>query len=258
MTYNEVRPLISQAVHLSWGFLVIFRDKVVPAKQQIDVSIVSEGAIVFDEGIILSGGSFESDGLISLRIEHTARTWGADIEAMLSGHIQTLLKQPSKLAQWVQKKSGEIGFGLGALFFLSAVISTFLATGRFLENRLALAAGVKASKPHFQESIGTKVDFLVDIIASGLWPRYFFYAASFIVAALIISIILGIWAGSAAGHKQPSFLLLSKKAELRKARLTREKKRYGLSLCLAVIVNLVCGLAANWIFIRYFQGWVLP
>lgn len=254
--YNEVRPLISEAVHLSWSFLVKFPDRDVPEKQQIDVSIQTEGFVSLPErGHVMQ--LMSEKGVLSFRIQHTARTWGADIEALLSGHIETLIKKPSVLEAFINKQAGWVGLALGSLFFLAAVVSTFVATGNFLKQRMALAAEMHALDPLSPAASTKKLDFLVDIVASGVWPRYFFYAASFLVGALIASVLLGIWAGVTAEHKPPSFLLLSKEAYRRKQKLTKENKRYWLSFSGAVVVNIIGGVAANWIFIRYFQGWVL-
>jgi hypothetical protein len=256
MAYNEVRPLISHAVHLSWGFLVKFRDKKVPEKQQIDVSISTDSFAQFDEPGPYVIRDFNSFGKISLRVEHTARTWGADIESLLSGHIQTLVKKVPAVAAFLNRQAEWIGLGAGASFFLGCVVSTFIATGKFLHHRLEIAAGLARLDPSTSEATSKKVDYLIDVMASGMWPRYFFYVACFLFGAVIVSILLGLWAGSTAGKTPSSFLLLSKQAEERKKLLLKEKKRYWLLFAASLAMNLFGGIAANWIFVRYFQSWV--
>ncbi|WP_298871209.1 hypothetical protein [uncultured Bradyrhizobium sp.] len=93
-TYKEVRPLISVSVHLSWTYLIKFRNKPIPEKQQIDVSCnadYSRGQVSFDffdpARIVFSPiRQTRHRGNIYLRISHTDRTWGTDIEALLTGH----------------------------------------------------------------------------------------------------------------------------------------------------------------------------
>lgn len=41
LRYVEVRPLVSTSLHLSWTYLIRFRDKRFPEKQQIEMSIVA-------------------------------------------------------------------------------------------------------------------------------------------------------------------------------------------------------------------------
>ena len=38
---------------------------------------------------------FSESSAVVFRIRHTARTWGADIEALLTGYIQNFLKKVS-------------------------------------------------------------------------------------------------------------------------------------------------------------------
>jgi hypothetical protein len=40
-TYNEIKPLSSTAIHLTWTYLIQFNNKTVPEKQQIELSIIT-------------------------------------------------------------------------------------------------------------------------------------------------------------------------------------------------------------------------
>ena len=44
LTYNEVRPITSRALHLTWSFMVRFQDKKTPEKQRIQISFIASGA----------------------------------------------------------------------------------------------------------------------------------------------------------------------------------------------------------------------
>jgi len=99
--YVEVRPIISVAVHLSWTYLIRFRDKRVPEKQQIEMSIVAGHASrrlsSLEEAMFFFEGFHDSGGYIEIKISHTARSWGVDMESLLTGHVNTLLKDESPL-----------------------------------------------------------------------------------------------------------------------------------------------------------------
>ena len=125
LTYKETRPIISIALHLSWDFIVKFQDKEVPEKQKIQLSFISSGNYVpdFDKNIFIvsSGRGVLESGIINFRIEHTARTWGTDIESLLSNHIQHILKPISKIKQFIRKYHGFISFISAIIFFINSV-----------------------------------------------------------------------------------------------------------------------------------------
>jgi hypothetical protein len=85
-TYNEVKPLRSTAIHLSWTYLVQFQNKTIYEKQQVDLSIsVAEP----DRQVIIDAefpnrriARLGHRGLINLRISHSDRSWGGDIDAL--------------------------------------------------------------------------------------------------------------------------------------------------------------------------------
>lgn len=51
--YNEVRPVVSKQVHLSWSYLIRFADRNVPEKQSIDLSFLSGPALQIDENDLI-------------------------------------------------------------------------------------------------------------------------------------------------------------------------------------------------------------
>jgi hypothetical protein len=97
--YTEVGPKISIGVALSWLYFIKFPDSSTPEPQAIDVWMECEtGAIDFKNrnsgefSSLKMRNSFERryTGRISFRIAHTARTWGFDMENMLSSYIKNL------------------------------------------------------------------------------------------------------------------------------------------------------------------------
>lgn len=124
--YNEVKPLISTAVHLSWTYLVKFRNKNFPEKQEIDVSFSSTNnawatgriAEVAEEDDFpfpfltraLRGNAF-------IHINHTDRTWDTDIDALLSGQIRTFVHRESNYREFARKHSGKLGLATGLWLF---------------------------------------------------------------------------------------------------------------------------------------------
>lgn len=255
--YNEVRPIGSIAAHLSWSFLVRFQDREVPEKQQIDISInaVGYGPIFDADSDLLFVHRPGQSGLLGLRIHHTARTWGADIEALLTGHIQTLVKQTHPVRAFLIRHNEAAGLFVAAAFFLGAVASSLYTTQRFLSTQTGFVKTVSQLSAADPVATAQKVDHALNLMASGTWPRFFYYLSCFLFVCLLVSIGLGVWAGSAAGNEPPSFLTLSKRAEERKLELLRKDKRHWYSFIGSLVVSLITGVAGNWLFAYYFQGW---
>ena len=100
LAYSEVRPIASVGVALSWVYLVKFKNRNVPEKQEIDLSFRTGdevGTIVAeDDGMFRIQISIRrSVSGVFLRIRHTDRTWGTDLESLLTGHVNTLVKTPT-------------------------------------------------------------------------------------------------------------------------------------------------------------------
>ena len=252
--YNEVRPIASIGALLSWTFLVKFVDREVPEKQQIEVSIKCQDSayLDLDEGLPFVRSRV---GSIAVRIQHTARTWGSDIEALLSGHILNIIHESNWFRKFVLKFHSKISLTFAILLFLSSIYGSFVASDRFLltqkESVKALAA-LSSSDP---TATIKKVDYIINSMASGMWPRFFYCVFFFVLGALILSVILGITIDDLGGKWPPSFLTLSRQAELRKNRLLSKDKRTFFTLIGSLVVGTATGVLGNIIFANYFQNW---
>jgi hypothetical protein len=94
--YNEVRPLRSVAVLLNWIFLIRFRDRRYPEKQDITVHFMAPDPsrrqramplhLDVDEGPFYYRDRVKRrkvSGIIYVDINYTARTWGNDVDSLL-------------------------------------------------------------------------------------------------------------------------------------------------------------------------------
>jgi hypothetical protein len=124
--YQEIKPLMSTGLHLSWTYLVQFQNKSFPEKQTIDVSFRAQPADGSDVRYINEVWSFPGIRQPYLpayiRIQHTDRTWGTDIEALLSGQIKTLEQAVSRARRFANEWSGTIGFLTAASAILSSLV----------------------------------------------------------------------------------------------------------------------------------------
>jgi hypothetical protein len=74
--------------------------------------------------------------------------------------------------------------------------------------------------------------------------------------ALVISIVLGVWAGDKADTQEPSFLLLSKQAEKAKQRSSQKNKRDWSLFALSLVTSIVTGVIGNTLFAISLQRWL--
>jgi hypothetical protein len=177
--YNEVKPLISVALHLSWTFLIKFQNSPFPEKQQIEVGFVGSdeaaawrvraGRIIFD------GAEYGGPGAITIQISHTNRSWGADIEALLAGHLALLQRTIPRVRMLAAKYSSWIGFLSGFAIFASTLATGVRVTNRFLDQYLLELARLPLSSAPDLDLISKKLDFLTQIVGSGMWSRYGLY-----------------------------------------------------------------------------------
>lgn len=253
MTYREVRPISSNQLHLTWSFLVEFQDKRVPEKQEIETSFIAGGGPlpIYDEDIpAIPPWKLYKGGFINLRIRHTARTWGSDIEALLSGHIKNILVPPHELREFTWKHSSAIGLGVGIAFFIAALFFSFWTASSIWssqQNRILQFIGDSAQ-------IDSKIDFILETISSGIWAKYYFSVIVFLVISLALAILLGIWVVDAADTYKPSFIVLTEQARRKKEKQLNKYRKKLISFMLSIGASIGAGLVSNYLF-HYF--WTL-
>lgn len=259
LNYREVQPLVSLAGYLSWTYLIKFQDKSYPEKQTIELSFAtSVGApllVHIEEGVqIIPNAVRRMGSVISLRISHTARTWGVDIEALLSGHIAGLLREESRPKTFVCSHSEGIGLATGGVVLLSTLFGAYLAAERVTFSQRAAAKAIAASSS--ATDLAGKVDFLVDLAAKGIWPRFTLALGVLLFVALVGAVALGIWVESLADNQPRSFVLLTNRAkEMRTKYLEKRRKRWCW-FAFSMISGLATSVVANVLFAWLFEGWI--
>jgi len=252
--YNEVRPVATVAAHLSWTYLIKFRDKSSPEKQQIDVAILGSrksGVALLDDDdpLPLVTRSSGRRGVVSFRIHHTARTWGADIEALLTAHVNSLLKTESPLRKWLQKRSGLVGMLTAVLLMLSSLVTAIVSSNRFARAEIAAVQSIVQKAQDTSVSVlAERMDSVVQIAAAGDWPRFLLKLLLFLFVSTIISFALGIWATAAADNVRPSFVNLTKESTKRKEEMVTSFKRQFRAFILSIVVSIFTGVVGNYLF----------
>lgn len=255
--YNEVRPVACLALHLSWVFLVKFNDKKHPEKQQIDLSFLSGNApplIDKDIPVVMLHGP--DAGYIGYRISHTARTWGSDIDSLLSSHLKGVVDEIPKLRKWMAKHDGKIAILSFCLLFFASIIGTFFAIASFLSEQKAQVLNL--SDVSSNSVTREQVLYLIDTVASGTWERFLLFSVMFLMLSFVFATAISVWVGVTADNLPPSFILLTKESEKRKRKILSRRRAKWFSFLGAIVVGVATGVGGNISYALWFEHLISP
>jgi hypothetical protein len=245
ITYNEVKPIVSEAVRMTWSYLIKFADKQTPEKQEIELMIISTPFRKAVEEIEIE--FLPRTGEFRINIEHTARTWGADIESLLTNQISSILKSTNKLQSFLKRKSDLIGTLVGVLFLLGSLFSIYYQTITFNKNEITKVSSMIEKTGE----VNDKVNYLLTYIATNNQNFFFTKSLLFIVGSVFISILLGVWVASMANNKAHSYIVLTREAVKMKDILENKRKRktawFFVSIIASVLTEVISSYIFNWL-----------
>lgn len=264
VSYNEVTPIASTCVHVSWVYLVRFRNKQVPERQAIDVTFFGNDIGCRVDGPVFYSEEFAQRSLLiraynsrmTIRIQHTERTWGVDLDSLLAGALSQMVVPRKPLARMIYVHSGKIGWGV-ALILISAAAATIVFSSEFfLDSYLEKAKSLGASSSSV-DALASKIDFLIEVISTGAWPRFMFAAVTFLLITVALATILGTWVAAKAEIPPRSFVLLSRSAEEDKRKWDQRIKRDWLLFGLSLVASVAAGVLSSWLSANYFTAGVI-
>jgi hypothetical protein len=243
ITYNQVKPVISLAVNLYWSYLIQFADKPVPEKQEIVLSIKSTSneltILMSDDPILIS-----DEGEFVITIQHTARTWGDDIESLLTNQINSIILKENIFKYFIRKKSDIIGIAIGLILIMGSLITGFVFTNNFYQSEIQRVANFNLQNP----DINKRINFLTEYVASGYVTKFDLKVLIFFLFSIILSVSLGLWVKSLADTKTPSFLILTRESVKNAENIKEKLKRKWRWFVFSVFISVIAGVAANYIF----------
>lgn len=255
VAYNEVKPLKSTALHLSWTYLIQFRLKSFPEKQVIQVSFNIEDRFLMSSNKSFARFISAEGSAMTIRIEHTDRTWGTDIEALFTGQLKTLQTPISKIRRFTNKYSGSIGVTTGGV---ALFISTLLAYQIQKYFAIQMASQMPVLKgPATIDFVAQQLGFLAELVATGRWNRFSLLIVVFGIATLVGAVVLGTKVSDVADQPPQSFVLLSASATAAYGRYNRSIEKSWWRLAGWIIATLALGVASNAIFfagLKFFGG----
>lgn len=246
-TYNEIRPLASVAINLSWDYLILFPDKTTPEKQNIQLSIFSSSAYSQEHDFVYINrwlpDPLRRNSAINYRIEHTARTWAADIDSLLGKYLKSIIIPLTRIEKVFKKLTNSSNVILGFAIFFSVLFGAYYFSVKKIN-------AIKSSVS--QVNLNEKVDLILEQLAFGTWELYFFSVTIFLVIMAVGIIFASDWM-SGFYYSKPSFLLLTKKANDLKLQQSKSLRKGIQKLLLYSMLAIIYGIAANWIFYIIFN-----
>jgi hypothetical protein len=246
-TYTEIRSINCKAIHISWDYMIQFEDKNYPEKQQINILIDTKG----DDLIKFPNRSFsfESEGLIRISINHTARTWAVDIESLLHQYFNSLIDKRGTFKKFLHNNSGTISLIAALCFFISIISISINTTNQFSLDTLA---SVNKNLNNVNLSTDDRINFLSNYIAEGAWNQFTQKLVLFIIFGFLFSIVLLVALESILSKIVISYCFININNDLDKQKheLSKKEKSVWINLLGTIIISIICGIIANYLF-RY-------
>ncbi len=244
ITYNETKPVVSTAIKLTWTYLIQFADKKVPEKQEINLDIYARRfSNEYDDGY---GEIREiTSGLFTINIRHTARSFGTDIETLLTNHIRSICLYENPFLRRINKMSGIISAAVAFVVFAILGCGLYFFSTKFSANELEnVTEFVKKSA----NNASAKIDYLLKYEAIDRNTHFYINCQIFLFISIIIAIASGWLVGTFCEITFDSFLVLTRQSEKRMEYLKKRRKNEVIFFIAAVIGSIVTSVVANYIF----------
>lgn len=251
-SYVETKITLPIGIKTSWIYLIQFPAKKYPEKQQINFSAYTLSKNANKEN--LENEISKERSFLNYQIDHTERTWGDDIETIISSQVNEII---------IPRKKNYVLFQLLRLCLLFAIILfTFF---------YAIKTGVSDSNFFIQESINNyfsikntsnsvydlhkKLDALANILNSQLIHRNDFFIGMKVCGLVTVGATVAATFMAYTRKNSSSFLVISKESEKYREKMLRQEKRNTWILISAYILSFIMS-ALSGVFGNYIYAWL--
>lgn len=261
ITYNEIKAIVSDEIHMTFMYLIKFRDKNIPEKQEINISILASSvttkinkkynSVSNPARIIMRVLSDEigiKPGIIQYEIKHTARTWAADIDSLLSNYFKSIFIPDNKLNIFFK----EYGLLTKIFFFFTLLVIIGYNTRKAkdfetlkLINDTNIIFNNKSIDP---VHLNNKLKFIAESIQKrSSSPDDAFFLVIF---GMVFIYML---AGLVDVDGKSSFILLTREAQKQKEIADKKYNNKMIFFIGTIIFNIALNLAASIIYDTFFK-----
>ncbi|EOX4440905.1 hypothetical protein ACKGLS_000659 [Vibrio alginolyticus] len=252
--YHETKREISNGIKIVWEYLVHFPNRAHPEKQQISFT-----ALLLDRPAYLSRkrsgifskiydelNSFDKKSMINIQIDHTERTWGDDIENIISTSILDATKSSSigSIVAQFSRIVMAIVLLVGLTFY--PLYSAIVEPAESISYLQADFSELKEIKNYTSEVLDKKIDLIfeaVTIIEQNKASKLIsFLGASFVTPFLTLLFLV------ITRPEQQSHILLSPGAVKQKEKVDCKNKNKFIVVLVTYAFTILAGVISNYGF----------
>jgi len=248
--YNEPKALISHAVLLKLTYLIQFPSKDYPEKQEIIIYVSDR--LAFNRRPITLSDDTDKEGFIEIEINHTERTWGDDIESILTTHIEPYVVKKS----YFREKIFEVYILPFFIFFM--LLTSFITPQYVFSSIEEKQINFVLSKyTDINQTINipgniqsSKLEALISLEVLQIELSKYKYLP--LVASIILFFIIFLLSMRLSSIQHPSFVILTDASEKRKTKIIEKRKAKITYSILGFIVTIIGGIISGIIVLKIF------
>nr|WP_154928900.1 hypothetical protein [Pantoea agglomerans] len=250
--YNEIKKVSCISIELSWVYLIQFKGKESPEKQEINISIGGGNYLRSPFSSSFYSRHLNAiDDVITINIRHTERTWGVDMESLLTNHFENYLQVYKPYRRFIYKNHESIGVFTGSLLFATLLAGSYLTSVKFMKAYADKVQALSISATG-SELMGKKIDFLIELVSTGSWPRFILTLIMFLLFSLVGSFIFGGWVSNRGESRMRSWILLTSTSREHYKNYSSNLDKNIFIFFGSVLISVLCGIIGNVLFSKYF------
>ena len=254
--YGEVKPLISTDLTIQWKILIKFPHSSIPEKQEITVSFITwRDEDDDDSPSIASRWSEQYIDMIIVRVEHTDRTWGADIENMLVAHMGLLLKPDQKWRLFAKQHASTISATTATFVIVAGIWAIGHAATIVQEKSASVIQNSLSTSSADIVTLTAKTDAILNLMSLGMWEKFSLYSSGFLIAIVFCSGIIGATMQMFLRKRKRSYVLLTARSVSQRDKELSERKNNAYTLCAYIVGSIVLAVAGNYAFAFAIKVW---
>ncbi|WJM09794.1 hypothetical protein [Paenibacillus sp. PK1-4R] len=243
-TYNSTQPLVITRLNVYWSFLVHFPDKKSPEKQETEMVFISDQTILNKN--IDRIYSLSEVGAIKFVIGYTDRTWGNDIQNLLSNQVKVLLEDERSFYKTIKKNQNRITLLSSISLFLIVLFGCIYTVNSYSEYSVNKINNIIIGT----NDINIKLNYISEYIASGDWQQFNLYAIILLIGGVFLSILAGFLFDGILGKMtlHEAFICLNEHTKKYKAKSKKKSRNSIIKFIASFVFSVFCGVIGNVVF----------
>ncbi|MDI5833542.1 hypothetical protein [Shewanella xiamenensis] len=243
--FNEAKLVVTKSVKITWTYLINFPNKPSPEKQEITLQLIADRAEVVTVGnSSIIRNTTSKNGMAMYSISHTERTWGDDIQSLISREIDSIFEKE----KWYVKiitftvlfvSLGFFAAGLIVPDYLEQIIKEH-ETATLFSNAISGSGEVEGLTIDEKLNLALKIlDPANQLHQVGAWFRVLSFVGGIFIAVLTLILF---------DRKSPSFILVTNEDKKNKLNCTKKANKSLVFSLLSFMAAVAAGVAGNYVY----------